>query len=127
MVNINQNENLRQSSINIGDNDIVTGASNIINDAYIPVTSVKLYLLDNGKYNTKAIAMVVLADSFKLTGIKFCIDQNGKASVHYPLNVGNKHNASYFYPINKCMAEEILNAIEDEYYALVNEEKNNNV
>lgn len=90
---------------------------------YIPVTSVKLFVLNNGKYNTKAIAMVVLDNCFKLTGIKFCIDQNGKSSIHYPINLGNKHSASYFYPLNKTMSAEILEAIENEYYSIIDGNK----
>ncbi len=82
----------------------------------INITDVKLFILTNGKYNTKAIAMVTLNDCIKLTGIKFCINENGKSSLRFPINTGNKHSASYFYPLNRTMSNEILMAIENAYY-----------
>ena len=92
----------------------------------INVTDVNLFISNDGKYNTKAIAMVTLNDCLKLTGIKFCIDEKGKCFLRYPINTGNKHAISYFYPLNRSMSDEILEAIKERYFEILDDENDNN-
>jgi DNA-binding cell septation regulator SpoVG len=80
----------------------------------LTITSTKILPIENGKGGCVAIAQLVFNDALKVTGIKL-IENGSNRFVAYPRNMSNKQKKSYFFPINKEMAETISNRLWDDF------------
>jgi DNA-binding cell septation regulator SpoVG len=80
----------------------------------LTITSTKILPIENGKGGCVAIAQLVFNDALKVTGIKL-IENGTNRFVAYPRNMSNKQKKSYFFPINKEMAETISNRLWDDF------------
>ena len=85
----------------------------------ITITSTKILPIENGKGGCVAIAQLVINDALKLTGVKL-IDNGGSKFISYPRNNSNKLKKSFFYPVDKNIAEFISNRLWADYEALKN-------
>lgn len=87
----------------------------------LTITSTKILPISNGKGGCVAIAQLVFNDSLKLTGIKL-IDNGSHRYISYPRNMSNKQKKSFFFPVNKEIAESINDRLWADYNKL-NESK----
>ena len=87
----------------------------------LTITSTKILPISNGKGGCVAIAQLVFNDSLKLTGIKL-IDNGEHRYISYPRNMSNKQKKSFFFPVNKEIAESINDRLWEDFNKL-NESK----